>query len=147
MELVGSTYECVIETVDWYAEPYFLIEELLQGFWLYLLDTGRDYNLVAFLCLNLEISRNIEVFHSMISSFLLFLIYEALVPMWVKDELVLLGNLDVEVWIVRVELCLDTSVNLRIIPVDVRVLNHTVLHAAESKERPQLQSRGAVAVE
>jgi hypothetical protein len=83
----------------------------------------------------------------MISSFLLFLIDKALVPMWVKDELVLLGNLDVEVRIVRVELCLDTSVNLRIIPVDVRVLNHTVLHAAESQERPQLQSRGAVAVE
>lgn len=90
MELVGSINESVVEAVDWYAEPYFLIEEFLQGIRLYLLDTGRDYNLVAFLCLNLEISRNIEVFHSVISSFLFFLIYEALVPMWVKDKLILL---------------------------------------------------------
>ena len=90
MELVGSINESVVEAVDRQAKSYFLIEEFLQGFWLNLLDAGRDDNLVAFLCLNLEISRNIEVFHSMIASFLLFLIYEALVPMWVKDKLILL---------------------------------------------------------
>ena len=90
MELVGSINESVVEAVDRQAKSYFLIEEFLQRFRLNLLDTGRDYNFIAFLCLNLEISRNIEVFHSVIASFLLFLIYETLVPMWVKDEFVLL---------------------------------------------------------
>ena len=90
MELVGSINESVVEAVDRQAKSYFLIEEFLQRFWLYLVDTGRDYNLITFLCLNLEISRNIEVFHSMIASFLFFLIYEALVPMWIKDKLILL---------------------------------------------------------
>ena len=90
MELVSCIHECVIETVDRQTKAYFLVEELLQGFWLYLIDTGRDYNLVAFLCLNLEVSRNIEVFHSMIATLLFLFINEALVPMWVKDEFVLL---------------------------------------------------------
>ena len=90
MELVSSINESVVEAVDRQAKSYFLIEEFLQRFRLYLVDAGRDDNLVAFLCLNLEISRNIEVFHSVISSFLFFLIYEALVPVWVKDKLILL---------------------------------------------------------
>ena len=67
--------------------------------------------------------------------------------MWIKDEFVLLGNLNVEVRIVLVEVCLYTTVNLCVISVDIAVLHHTVLYAAESKEWLEAQGCCAVAVE
>ena len=146
MELVGGIDETVEEVIARGALFDFGIEQPLQTGGLALrCGSGKD-DALALLDVHLEISGHVEVLIGSVATLLLLGILDSAIPVGNEVELVLLGELHIEVGVAGIHTGLDTIVYLKILARSHRILMGKLAHTAESQERTETQRGGRVGI-
>ena len=104
------------------------------------MSTSSEYDAFTLLDFHFEVTRYIEVFVEVITSFLFLRIFHTTIPVWLEYKFILLVELHVQIWITSIHTSLDTIVHYTIFTASCWVFVSILTYTAESQERTETQS-------
>ncbi|KXB43264.1 hypothetical protein HMPREF1870_01297 [Bacteroidales bacterium KA00344] len=147
MKLVCGVDQTVEKVVARSTVVYFLGEQRPQSPCVAFARGSGENHTVAFPDVQFEIARHIEIFIRGIAALLLFGIFDATIPVWLKYKIALARELHIKFRIAGIQAGLDAVVHFLIISVDDGVLVRKLSHAPKGQKRFETQRRRRVGIE
>ena len=139
IELLGAVLQAVIEASAWCTGVYFILVHAAQVASVHLLSASREHQCLAFLDVDLKIAWDIQVLAIRDATLHVLDIFNAFVPVGVKNKPWLVIELHVECGITLIHAGGNTILHLTIFLTGNRVLNTQVVSIAECQEWAELQ--------
>jgi len=131
-ELVSSIDKTVFKIISRSTLLYFMFKQFQQILCITVRNTTREYDTFAFLDIQFEITRYIQVLIKVITTFLFLRILYASIPIWLINKFRFFVKLHIQLRITRIHTGLYTILNLIIMSASLGILMSILSNTTES---------------